>query len=158
MMVIPARTQERGLVAVALSHLEAEDIAVEAERLIDVRDLQMDVSDVHARVDRLGHAPSLRAGARLALPPASRPYGPQGSDPFIAAKPRAPRATSSAFMRPDMSPPPFTLPRFQGANWVRNRRRHLLSRGFQTPFDASRKSREDARGELWRRSRLDQSQ
>src|SRR2546421_7580410 len=80
MMVVPARTQEDRLLAVALSHLEAEDIAVEAERLIDVRDLQMDVSDVHARVDRLGHAPSLRAGARQALPPALRPTAPRAAN------------------------------------------------------------------------------
>src|SRR5947208_11064581 len=126
MMVVPARTEEGGLGAVALSPLEAEDRAVEAGRLMDVRDLQRDVSDVHARVDRLGHAPSLRGGARLAPPPASRPYGPQGSDPFIAAKPRAPRATSSAFMRPDMNPPPFTFG-LTSKKPLRKRRSHLLS-------------------------------
>ena len=55
-MVIAAGTEERRLVAVAQDEVEPEHVAVEAERPVDVRDLQMDMPDVDARIDRRGHA------------------------------------------------------------------------------------------------------
>ena len=49
-MVAPRR-DERGLVAVALHDVEAEDVAVERQRAVDIRHLQVDVADVDAGVD-----------------------------------------------------------------------------------------------------------
>jgi hypothetical protein len=56
MMVIAAGAEERRLVADAQDEVEPEHVAVEAERPVDVRDFQMDVPDVDARIDRRGHA------------------------------------------------------------------------------------------------------
>ena len=53
MVVVAAGGEERGLVAQALRHVEAEHVSVERERTVDVRDLQVDVADVDAGVDRL---------------------------------------------------------------------------------------------------------
>jgi hypothetical protein len=36
---------------VPLHHVEAEDVSVEAERTVDVGDLQVDVTDVDARIE-----------------------------------------------------------------------------------------------------------
>ena len=58
MVVVAAGRDERGLVAHALLQLEAEHAAVEAERALEVGDLQVDVADVDARIDR-GHAPTI---------------------------------------------------------------------------------------------------
>jgi len=52
-MVIVACGDERGAVAVALFQLEAEHATIEAERPLDVGDLEMDMADPDARVDRL---------------------------------------------------------------------------------------------------------
>ena len=52
MVVVPARRDERSLVAVALHLLEAENIMVERQGTVDVAHLQVDVTDVHARIDR----------------------------------------------------------------------------------------------------------
>ena len=52
MVVVPAGGQERGLVAHLLREVEAEHVAVEVDRAIEVGDLEMDVADVHAGVDR----------------------------------------------------------------------------------------------------------
>ena len=54
-MVIAARREEGGLVAHALHQLEAEHVPVEAERAVEVGDLQMDVPDVRPWVDRVRH-------------------------------------------------------------------------------------------------------
>ena len=65
MVVVPARGDEGGLVAVPLLHLEPEDTSVERERAIDVRDLQVDVPDVDAGIDRRGgHAQTVTGGPR----------------------------------------------------------------------------------------------
>lgn len=53
-MVVPSRRDERGLCAVPLGQLEAKDAAVEPQRPLQVGDLQMDVADLHLRVDRGG--------------------------------------------------------------------------------------------------------
>ena len=50
-MVVAAGRDERRLVAVPLHHVEAEDVAVEGERAVDVGDLQVDVTDVDSRVE-----------------------------------------------------------------------------------------------------------
>jgi hypothetical protein len=50
-MVVAAGRDERRLVAESLRHVEAEDVAVEAERAVDVRDLQVDVPDVYSGID-----------------------------------------------------------------------------------------------------------
>src|SRR5207237_7697892 len=63
LMVIAAGAEKRRLVAVALGDVEAEHVAVEVERPVDVRDLQMNVPDVHARIDRPGHPPKLKGGS-----------------------------------------------------------------------------------------------
>ena len=52
MVVVTTGRDERGLVAVTLHLLEAEDVAVEPERTVDVAHLQMNVADVHAWIDR----------------------------------------------------------------------------------------------------------
>jgi hypothetical protein len=54
-VVAPGR-EESGLVADPLHEVEAEDVAVEADRAVEVRDLQMDVADVDGRVERFSHA------------------------------------------------------------------------------------------------------
>ena len=51
-VVVAARRDEGRLVAEALLELEAEHAALERERPVDVRDLEVDVPDVDARVDR----------------------------------------------------------------------------------------------------------
>ncbi len=53
-MVVAAGGDEGGVVAPALHQLEAEDAAVEVERAVDVGDLEVDVADVDAGVDRIG--------------------------------------------------------------------------------------------------------
>ena len=60
-MVVAAGAEEGRIVAEALCHLEPQHVAVEGERSIDVRDLEVNVPDVDARIDRLAHQPSLRA-------------------------------------------------------------------------------------------------
>ena len=52
--MVAAGRDERGLVAVPLHHVEAEDVAVEGERAVDVGDLQVDVADVDAGVEAHG--------------------------------------------------------------------------------------------------------
>ena len=63
-MVVAAGADERRLVSVALGDVEAEHVAVKTERLVDVGHLQMNVPNVHTRIDPSGHPPSLRAGAQ----------------------------------------------------------------------------------------------
>jgi len=50
-MVVSARGDERSLVAHPCLLLEAEHVAPEAERTLEIGDLQVDVTDVDARVD-----------------------------------------------------------------------------------------------------------
>lgn len=50
MMVIVAGGHEHGAVALA-RHLEAQDIPIEAKRALEIRHLQMDMADPHARID-----------------------------------------------------------------------------------------------------------
>jgi hypothetical protein len=62
-MVVVARGDEGGLIAELLLQLEAENAAVKADRSLEIGDLQMDVADVDARIDRHGRD-------RTPLPPA----------------------------------------------------------------------------------------
>ena len=50
-VVVAAGGDERRLVAHPRLLLEAEDVAPEAERTVEIRDLQMHVADVDARVE-----------------------------------------------------------------------------------------------------------
>ena len=52
-MVVAAGGDEGGVLAVALHQLEAEHAAVEVEGAVDVGDLEVDVADVDAGIDRL---------------------------------------------------------------------------------------------------------
>ncbi len=52
MMMVVAGGDEGGFLAVARLQGEAEDADIEAERPLDVGDLQVDMSDVDARVYR----------------------------------------------------------------------------------------------------------
>src|SRR5215831_16832534 len=79
-MVIATGAEEGGLVTCPLHDVETEHVAVEAERAVDVRHLEMDVPDVDARIDRLAHVAKL-TGERGAGPsprrgPWLRPPGP----------------------------------------------------------------------------------
>jgi len=51
-MVVSARGDERSLVAHPCLLLEAEHVAPETECAVEIGHLQVDVSDVDARVDR----------------------------------------------------------------------------------------------------------
>ena len=51
MVVIAAGRDEGGLLAVALHQLEAEHAGVEAERAVEIGDLEMDMADPHAGID-----------------------------------------------------------------------------------------------------------
>ena len=75
MVVVAAGAQEGGLVAVARRLLEAEHVAPEPERAVEIGDLEVDVADVDARMDRLTarHARTLASAGRLAAG-ASRPH------------------------------------------------------------------------------------
>ena len=53
MVVITASGKKRGLGAVALGELEAEDVVVEVERAVEVGDLEVDVADVYAGMNGL---------------------------------------------------------------------------------------------------------
>jgi hypothetical protein len=55
-VVVAAGGEERGLVSHALHEVEAEHVPVEPDRAVEVRDLQMDVADVDAWIDRGCHA------------------------------------------------------------------------------------------------------
>ena len=50
--MVAAGGDEGCVLAVAMLELEAEDAAVEAERAAEVGDLQVNMPDVHARIDR----------------------------------------------------------------------------------------------------------
>src|SRR5436309_15820884 len=93
-MVIAAGGDEGGLIAVALHLLEAEHVTVERERAVDVGHLQVDVADVHARIDR--HLPPT-----LPVPAQRRPET-RGSSPS-----RDRRSRPSA--RPERAPPRMRL-------------------------------------------------
>jgi hypothetical protein len=54
MVVIAAGGEEHRLVAIALRHLEAEHVAIEGERPVEIGDLQVDMADARARMDRIG--------------------------------------------------------------------------------------------------------
>src|SRR5205085_8528607 len=71
-VVVAARREERGLVAVALGHVEAEHVTVEGERAVDVRDLQVNVADVDARVHEQTLALPARPAAATARVDAAR--------------------------------------------------------------------------------------
>src|SRR5262249_18621190 len=62
MMVVTTRRKERGLRSVAGGELETEDAAIEGERALDIGHLQMDVTDPHARIDRLAERGLRRPG------------------------------------------------------------------------------------------------
>jgi hypothetical protein len=52
MMMVAAGGEKRGLVSKSLCHLEAEHVAIETERAFEIGDLQVNVPDPDARVDR----------------------------------------------------------------------------------------------------------
>jgi hypothetical protein len=54
-MVVATGRDEGGFFAEALLQLEAEHIAVEGQRAVEVGDLEVDVTDVDAGIDRLSH-------------------------------------------------------------------------------------------------------
>ncbi len=64
MVVVAAGREKGGLVADPLREVEAEDVAVEGKRAVDVRDLQVDVPDVDARID--AHEPTIPLAALTA--------------------------------------------------------------------------------------------
>ena len=51
-MMVAARGDECGLRAEALHELETEHAGVEAERTLEICDLQMNVPDADSRIDR----------------------------------------------------------------------------------------------------------
>ena len=51
-MVVAARRDERGLIAVELRHLETEDAAIKIERALQVGHFEVDVANRDARMDR----------------------------------------------------------------------------------------------------------
>ena len=53
-VVVAAGGDERGLVAVALDQLEAQHVAIERQRAVDVGDLEVYVADAHAVGDGVG--------------------------------------------------------------------------------------------------------
>ncbi len=63
-VVIAAGAEERGRRADAGGHLEPEHALVERERAVEVGDFQVDVPDVDAWIDGVGHAPSSRQQVR----------------------------------------------------------------------------------------------
>src|SRR5215218_9416050 len=54
-MVIPARREERGLVAHPRHLLESEHVAVEIDRAVEVGDLQMHMTDIYAWINGFAH-------------------------------------------------------------------------------------------------------
>lgn len=54
-MVISTRAQERGRTSHPLHDLESECVCVEGNRAIEIRHFQVHVSDLGARIERLGH-------------------------------------------------------------------------------------------------------
>jgi hypothetical protein len=60
-VVVPARRDEGGLPAEPVLELETEHVAPERERPVEVGDLQVDVADVDAGIDR-------HVGSSLARP------------------------------------------------------------------------------------------
>ena len=55
MVVIAAGAEEGCLRAHPRRELEAEDARVERKRAVEVGDLEVDVPDVYAGIDRVGH-------------------------------------------------------------------------------------------------------
>jgi hypothetical protein len=81
-MVVATGGDEGGLIPHSLPQLEAEDAAVEADRAIEIGDLQMDVTDVDARIDR--HAPDrtpadAAGGAKVCASSTARPISTTSS-------------------------------------------------------------------------------
>lgn len=74
MVVVVARGDERRLVTHPLLQLEPEHVAPEAERAVDVRHLEVHVTDVDAGID------AAHAGSLLSPDPASHQmqYASQG--------------------------------------------------------------------------------
>jgi hypothetical protein len=78
-VVIPTGGDEDGLVAVARLLFESKNVTPETECALDIRDLEMDVTNIHPRIDRpTRHAISL--------------VKRKGSDPGYSS-----RASSSGF-------------------------------------------------------------
>src|SRR6266511_4552519 len=103
-MVVAAGRNEGRLVAVLLHHLEAEDVTVERERALDVAHLQVNVADIHSRVDRhpcatlpgrLRSRPVPR-GRRPSRDRRSRPSEPRGRAPPRKHPPRRLPPTSAS--------------------------------------------------------------
>ena len=56
MVVVPASGEERRLVAELLLELEAEHVAVEGDRALEVGNLEVHVADADARIDHASRA------------------------------------------------------------------------------------------------------
>src|SRR5439155_20744136 len=100
-MVIAAGRDERSLVAHALRHVETENVAIEGERPVDVRDLEVDVADVDARVDahRGDDTASWKRERWIRSRPKHPPsYGPHGVEPLNAASANTPSASSTVLI------------------------------------------------------------
>src|SRR6188472_4095685 len=76
-MVVAAGRDEGRLVAVAVLELEAHDAAPEVQRPVEVGDLQVDVADVDAGIDR--HLGSSVACPSRAPQPAQTTYPSHGT-------------------------------------------------------------------------------
>src|SRR2546426_1015764 len=67
-VVVAARRQEHRLPTVASRHLETQDVAIERERALEVRNGEVDVPDMHAWVDgcheSYGGGPLVKADRR----------------------------------------------------------------------------------------------
>ena len=61
-MVVVAGREKRRLVAHALLEVEAEDVAVEDDRTIEVGHLEMNMADLDTRIERRGHAERFTSG------------------------------------------------------------------------------------------------
>src|SRR5665213_916054 len=53
-VVVAAGRDKGGLGAIALNELEAEDAAIKGERAVEIGDLEVDMANAHAGIDRRG--------------------------------------------------------------------------------------------------------
>src|SRR5688572_30022255 len=73
MVVVAARRNKRSLLTISLGQFETENAAIEAERALEVGDLQVDVADANAGIDRCRHSIFCSHGA---MSPCSSIYRP----------------------------------------------------------------------------------
>src|SRR4051794_36155988 len=82
-VVVAARGQEGQLITDAAGDAEAEHVAVEGERAVEVRHLQVHMADLGAGIDRRVHAATLphRTTPGIGAPPNASPE-PKGDCPL----------------------------------------------------------------------------